>query len=38
VPESEGLRIHGNDERIRVDAFERGVRDMQAIIGTVVYN
>ena len=38
VPESDGLRIHGNDERVRVDAFERGVRDLQAIIGTVVYD
>jgi len=38
VPESEGLRIHGNDERVSVDAFQRGVRDMQAIIDTVVYD
>jgi acetylornithine deacetylase/succinyl-diaminopimelate desuccinylase-like protein len=38
VPESEGLRVHGNDERVSVDAFQRGVRDMQAIIDTVVYD
>jgi acetylornithine deacetylase/succinyl-diaminopimelate desuccinylase-like protein len=38
VTESEALRIHGNDERISVDAFQRGVRDMQAIINTVVYD
>ncbi len=38
VPESEGLRIHGNDERVSVEAFQQGVRDMQAIIDTVVYD
>ncbi|MEJ8566101.1 M20/M25/M40 family metallo-hydrolase [Elongatibacter sediminis] len=38
VAEDEFTRIHGNDERIRVDAFRRGVRDMHAIISTVVYD
>lgn len=38
VEESDGNRIHGNDERISVDAFRRGVRDMHAIISTVVYD
>jgi len=38
VSESDALRIHGNDERVGVDAFQRGVRDMQAIIETVVYD
>jgi acetylornithine deacetylase/succinyl-diaminopimelate desuccinylase-like protein len=38
VAESEGLKIHGNDERVSVSAFQRGLRDMQAIINTVVYD
>ncbi len=37
VPESEFSRIHGNDERVSVDAFKRGVSDHLAIIETVVY-
>ncbi len=36
TPEAEWSRIHGNDERISVAAFRQGVRDMQAIINTVV--
>lgn len=36
VPESEFARIHGNDERISVDAFRRGVSDHLAIISAVV--
>ncbi len=38
VPESEFSRIHSNDERISVEAFERGVSDHLAIIGAVVYD
>ena len=38
VPETEFARIHGNDERVGVDAFRRGVRDMHAIVTTVVYD
>lgn len=38
VEESDAVRIHGNDERIGVDAFLRGVSDMRAIISTVVYD
>lgn len=38
VPEAEFSRIHGNDERISVDAFKRGVIDHLAIIGAVVYD
>ena len=30
--------VHGNDERINVDAFRQGVRDMQAIVRDVVYD
>lgn len=30
--------VHGNDERINVDAFRQGIRDMQAIVRDVVYN
>lgn len=37
VPEAEFVRIHGNDERINVDAFKRGVSDHLAIISSVVY-
>ena len=38
VPESEFSRIHGNDGRISVEAFEHGVSDHLAIIGAVVYD
>ena len=38
VPESEFSRIHGNDERISIAAFKRGVSDHLAIIGAVVYD
>ena len=37
VPEAEFSRIHGNDERVNVEAFKRGVIDHLAIIGAVVY-
>ena len=37
VPEIEFVRIHGNDERVNVDAFRRSVSDHLAIIGAVVY-
>jgi acetylornithine deacetylase/succinyl-diaminopimelate desuccinylase-like protein len=37
VPEVEFIRIHGNDERVNVEAFKRGVIDHLAIIGAVVY-
>jgi len=37
VPEAEGVRIHGNDERVSVSAFKRGVSDHLAIIQSVVY-
>jgi len=37
VPEIEFIRIHGNDERVNVEAFKRGVVDHLAIIGAVVY-
>ena len=36
VPEAEFARIHGNDERVNVAAFKRGVSDHLAIIGAVV--
>ncbi|RLA27922.1 MAG: peptidase M20, partial [Gammaproteobacteria bacterium] len=38
VPEAEFSRIHGNDERVNVAAFRRGVGDFLAIISTVVYD
>ena len=38
VSESEFSRIHGNDERISVEAFKRGVIDHLAIIASVVYD
>lgn len=38
VPESDFSRIHGNDERIRIAAFKRGVIDHLAIISAVVYD
>jgi acetylornithine deacetylase/succinyl-diaminopimelate desuccinylase-like protein len=37
VPEIEFVRIHGNDERVNVEAFKRSVSDHLAIIGAVVY-
>lgn len=36
VPEAEFSRIHGNDERVNVEAFKRGVVDHLAIISAVV--
>jgi acetylornithine deacetylase/succinyl-diaminopimelate desuccinylase-like protein len=36
VPASEFSRIHGNDERVNVEAFKRGVTDLQAIVRLVV--
>lgn len=38
VPEAEFTRIHGNDERVNVEAFKRGVDDHLAIIREVVYD
>jgi acetylornithine deacetylase/succinyl-diaminopimelate desuccinylase-like protein len=38
VPESEFSRIHGNDERVNVAAFKRGVIDHLAIIASIVYD
>jgi acetylornithine deacetylase/succinyl-diaminopimelate desuccinylase-like protein len=38
VPESEWGGIHGNDERVNVAAFRRGVSDHLAIIQSVVYD
>lgn len=38
VPEAEFSRIHGNDERINVAAYKRGVIDHLAIIAAVVYD
>jgi acetylornithine deacetylase/succinyl-diaminopimelate desuccinylase-like protein len=37
IPEIEFTRIHGNDERVSVEAFKQGVSDQLAIIGVVVY-
>ncbi len=37
VDPQEWSRIHGNDERVSVDAFRRGVSDHLAIIRAVVY-
>jgi len=36
--DAEFSRIHGNDERVAIDAFKRGVVDHLAIIGSVVYD
>lgn len=36
--EGEATGVHGNDERISVEAFRQGLRDMQAIVRDVVYN
>ena len=38
VPEKEFARIHGNDERVSIEGFRRGVRDLLAIISDVVYD
>ncbi|MFN2328094.1 MAG: M20/M25/M40 family metallo-hydrolase [Chromatocurvus sp.] len=38
IPESEMVRIHGNDERISEAAFRRGVDDHLAIVEAVVYD
>ncbi|MFK7830248.1 MAG: M20/M25/M40 family metallo-hydrolase [Congregibacter sp.] len=38
VPEAEAVRIHGNDERVGLEAFRRGVEDGIAIIEAVVYD
>ncbi|MGB5346021.1 MAG: M20/M25/M40 family metallo-hydrolase, partial [Woeseia sp.] len=38
IPEVEFTRIHGNDERINIEAFKRGVDDHLAIIKEVVYD
>jgi acetylornithine deacetylase/succinyl-diaminopimelate desuccinylase-like protein len=37
VEEQEWSGVHGNDERVSVDAFKRGVSDHLAIIRAVVY-
>lgn len=36
IPESEFSRIHGNDERVNVEAFKQGVNDLRAIVQLVV--
>ena len=38
VPESEFSRIHGNDERVDVEAYRRGVGDLRAIVEAIVYD
>ena len=38
VPETDWGGIHGNDERVSVAAFKRGVSDHLAIIVAVVYD
>jgi acetylornithine deacetylase/succinyl-diaminopimelate desuccinylase-like protein len=38
TPESESNRLHGNDERISVTAFRRGVADFLAIASEVVFD
>ena len=38
VPETEWGGIHGNDERVSVAAFRRGVSDHLAIVRAVVYD
>jgi acetylornithine deacetylase/succinyl-diaminopimelate desuccinylase-like protein len=38
IPETEYVRIHGNDERVSVAAFLQGVRDLRAIVDEVVYD
>ena len=37
MQEAEFARVHGNDERVSVEHFRQGVRDMHAIFSTVVY-
>jgi len=38
IPDSEIPRVHGNDERVGVDAFLTGVSDLRAIVSEVVYD
>jgi acetylornithine deacetylase/succinyl-diaminopimelate desuccinylase-like protein len=38
VPAAEVIRIHGNDERVNIEAFKRGVSDHLQIIRSVVYD
>jgi len=38
MPDGESARIHGNDERVHVAAFRRGVGDLLAIIQNVVHD
>lgn len=38
IPETEAARTHGNDERINVEAFRRGVTDHLAIIQAIVHD
>jgi acetylornithine deacetylase/succinyl-diaminopimelate desuccinylase-like protein len=38
IPDSELSGVHGNDERVGVDSFRRGVTDLRAIISEVVYD
>jgi len=38
APDAEFARIHGNDERVEIEAFKRAVIDHLAIISTVVYD
>ena len=37
VEEADSHGVHGNDERVNVDAFQMGVSDQMAIINAVVY-
>lgn len=38
ITEAESKSVHGNDERVNVDAFRRGVSDHLAIVESVVYD
>jgi acetylornithine deacetylase/succinyl-diaminopimelate desuccinylase-like protein len=38
VPGAEFARVHGNDERVNIDAFRQGVGDLLAIISSVVHD
>jgi len=38
IPDSELSGVHGNDERVGVESFRRGVTDLRAIISEVVYD
>lgn len=38
TPEAESNRLHGNDERISVNSFRRGVTDFLAIVSEVVFD